>query len=109
VFCWRIHTATGAAVAGALCECSKQLWSNREHQEHEKTEVLFQPTPGLPYTSPVVTRAGETGTAAGRFCSLGSIIAYLAIILQVDARLAKANAAFGRLTKRPRNEHGVRL
>jgi len=65
---------------------------------------------GLPHTSPVVTLAGDTLTAADRFCSLGSIISCNASIGdEVNARLAKASAAFGRLTKCLWNEHGVRL
>jgi len=36
-----------------LCECSKPLWSKREHQEDR---------PGLPYTPPVVTLASKTLT-----------------------------------------------
>jgi hypothetical protein len=48
--------------------------------------------------------------AVDRFCYLGSVLSSEANIdNDVSARLSKASAAFGRLTKRLWNDHGIRL
>jgi hypothetical protein len=45
-----------------------------------------------------------------KFCYLGSVLSSTAIIDDdVSARLAKASAAYGRLSKRLWSDHGIRL
>jgi hypothetical protein len=76
----------------------------------KKTEVMLQPLNRKTCSVPSI-RAGDTVLkAVDRFCYLGSVLSSVANIdNDVSARLAKASAAFGRLTKRLWNDHGIRL
>ena len=62
------------------------------------------------HSAPVI-KAGDTFLkAVDKFCYLGSVLSSAANIDDdVSARLAKASAAFGRLSKRLWNDHGIRL
>jgi len=76
----------------------------------KKTEVMFQPSDRLAHTAPVVCAGNTTLQAVDKFCYLGSVLSSAANIDDdVNARLAKANAAFGRLSKSLWNNHGIRL
>ena len=76
----------------------------------KEREVMLQPANRQTYTAPIV-KAGDTVLkAVDKFCYLGSVLSSVANIDDdVSARLAKASAAFGRLSKRLWNDHGIQL
>ena len=76
----------------------------------KKTEVLYQPAPGNLYVPPAVTIEGKQLNAVENFKYLGSTISNDASIdAEITARIAKATAAFGRLTKRLWANRDIRL
>ncbi|XP_038069811.1 uncharacterized protein LOC119739049 [Patiria miniata] len=76
----------------------------------KKTEVLLQPKPGALYVQPSVTVDGSPLKAVDSFCYLGSVVFQNAMINdEVNARIAKASAAFGNMQGRLWSDHGVRL
>ena len=76
----------------------------------KKTEVMFQPAPGIAYNIPVVTVKGASLKPVTEFCYLGSILANDALIdREVANRISRASASFGRLYSRVWNQKGIRL
>ena len=76
----------------------------------KKTEVLHHPAPGKRYTEPNITINGQRLKAVDKFTYLGSTLSRNVVIDdKVDARLAKANSAFGRLNKSVWNRRGITL
>ena len=76
----------------------------------KKTESLYQPALGNMYVPPAVTIEGEQLNAVENFKYLGAIISNCASIdAEINARIAKATSAFGRLTKRLWNTKGILL
>ena len=64
----------------------------------KKTEVVYQPAPGKPYKEPTITVEGQRLQVVDKFTYLGSTLPrVLHIDDEVNARIAKASAAFGRL------------
>ena len=64
----------------------------------KKTEVIHQPAPAMPYTEPNITINGQRLTVVDKFVYLGStLLRSINIDEEVAHRLARANAAFGRL------------
>ena len=64
----------------------------------KKTEVVYQPAPGKPYKEPTITVKGQRLQVVDKFTYLGSTLSGVVHIDgEVNARIAKANAAFGRL------------
>ena len=73
-----------------------------------KTEVMHQPAPGKPYVEPNITINGQQLNAVDKFAYLGSLHSRNVVIDdEVNARLAKASAAFGRLHKNVWNRRGI--
>ena len=76
----------------------------------KKTEVLYQPAPGEPYVPPAVTIDGKQLKAVETFKYLGSTVSNDASLdAEITSRIAKATAAFGRLTKRLWTNRNIRL
>ena len=66
----------------------------------KKTEVMHQPAPGKTYIEPSITINGQCLKSVDKFTYLGSTLSRNVVIDdEADARLAKANSAFGRLSK----------
>ena len=64
----------------------------------KKTEVVYQPAPGKPYKEPTITVKGQRLKVVDKFTYLGSALSRVVQIDdEVNARIAKASAAFGRL------------
>ena len=64
----------------------------------KKTEVMYQPAPGKPYTEPNIKVKGTTLQTVDKFTYLGSTLSRCVHIDdEVNCRIAKASAAFGRL------------
>ena len=64
----------------------------------KKTEVVYQPAPGKPYKKPTITVKGQRLQVVDKFTYLGSTLSKVVHIDdEVNARIAKASAAFGRL------------
>ena len=63
----------------------------------KKTEVVYQPAPGKPYMKPTITVKGQQLQVVDN-SDLGSTLSRVVHIDdEVNARIAKARAAFGRL------------
>ena len=64
----------------------------------KKTEVVYQPAPGKPYKEPTITVKGQSLQVVDKFTYLGSTLSRVVHIDdEVNARIAKDSAAFGRL------------
>ena len=73
-------------------------------------EVMHQPTPGKPYVEPSVTANGKKPIVVNRFTYLGSTLSQNVVIdNEVNTRIAKARAAFGRLHTKVWNRRGIGL
>jgi hypothetical protein len=76
----------------------------------KKTEALYQPAPGNMYEAPAITIEGKLLNAVDNFKYLGNIVSNDASLdAEITARIAKATAAFGRLSKRLWTNSGIRL
>ena len=76
----------------------------------KKTEVMHQPAQGKTYAEPNITINGEQLNVVEKFTYLGStLLRNVVIDDEVNARLAKASAAFGRLHKNVWNQRGITL
>ena len=63
----------------------------------KKTEVVYQPETGRPYKEPTITMKGQRLQVVDKFTYLGSTLSRVMHINEVNARVPKASAAFGRL------------
>ena len=64
----------------------------------KKTEVVYQPAPGNPYMEPTITVKGQRLQVVDKFTYLGNTLSGVVHIDdEVNARIAKASAAFCRL------------
>ena len=64
----------------------------------KKTEVVYQLAPEKPYKKPTITVKGQWMQVIDKFTYLGSTLSRVVHIYdEVNARIAKASAAFGRL------------
>ena len=76
----------------------------------KKTEVVYQPAPGKPYKEPTITMKGQKLQVVDKFTYLGSTLSRVVHIDdEVNARIAKANAAFCRLRGSVWDRSGIRL
>ena len=76
----------------------------------KKTEVVYQPAPGKPYKEPTITVKGQRLQVVDKFTYLGSILSRVVHIDdEVNARIAKASAAFGRVRGSIWDRSGIRL
>ena len=76
----------------------------------KKAEVIYQPAPGKPYKEPTITVKGLRLQVVDKFTYLGSTLSRVVHIKdEVNARIAKASAAFGRLQGSIWNPSGIRL
>ena len=76
----------------------------------KKTEVMYQPAPGKPYAEPTITVNNEKLPAADNFTYLGSTLSRsVNIDAEVNSRIAKASAAFGRLRNKVWEREGITL
>ena len=76
----------------------------------KKTEVVYQPAPGKPYKEPTITVNGQRLQVVDKFTYLGSTLARVVHIDdEVNTRIAKASAVFGRLRGSVRDRSGIRL
>ena len=73
-----------------------------------KTEVMFQPAPDEPHYEPVITIDGHKLKNADKFPYLGSTMSNSATIdEEINRRLARASASFGRLSDRVWKRRGL--
>ena len=76
----------------------------------KKTEVMFQPTPHTNYSDPTITVKGQKLPTVDKFTYPGSTLSRNVLIDdEVDARIAKASTAFGRLHKNVWKRQGLNL
>ena len=76
----------------------------------KKTEVVYQPAPGKPYKEPIITVKGQRLQVVDKFTYLGSTLSRVVHIDDaVNATIAKASAAFGRLRGSIWDRSGIRL
>jgi len=71
---------------------------------------MFQSAGHSTAAQPVIKAGDTTINAVDRFCYLDSILSSDALVDgDISTRLSKASSAFGRLSKRLWNDHGIRL
>ena len=76
----------------------------------KKTEVMHQPAPGKTYIEPSITINGHCLKSVDKFTYLGTTLSRNVVIDdEADARLAKENSAFGRLSTNVWNRRGITL
>ena len=76
----------------------------------KKTEVVYQPAPGKSYKEPTIAVKGQRLQVVDKFTYLGSALSRVVHIdHEVNARIAKASAAFGRLRGSIWGRSGIRL
>ena len=76
----------------------------------KKTEVIYQPAPGKPYKEPTITMKYPRLQVVDKFTYLGSALSRVVHIDdEVNARIAKASAAFGRQHGSIWDRSGIRL
>ena len=76
----------------------------------KKTEVVYQPAPGKPYKEPTITVECRRLQVVDKFTYLGSTLSRVVHIDdEVNARIAKASVAFGRLRGSIWDRSGIRL
>ena len=76
----------------------------------KKTKVVYQPAPGKPYKEPTITVKGQRLQVVDKLTYLGSTLSRVVHIDdEVNARIAKASAAFGRLRGSVWDRSGIRL
>lgn len=74
----------------------------------KKTEVMYQPAPGKSYVEPNINIKDQRLNAVENFTYLGSTLSRNTVIDdEVNARLAKASVAFGRLYKNVWDRRGI--
>ena len=75
----------------------------------KKTEVVYQPAPGKPYKEPTITVKGQRLQVVDKFTYLGRTLSRVVHINdEVNARIAKASAAFGWLCGSIWDRSGIR-
>ena len=75
----------------------------------KKTEVFYQPAPGKPHKEPTITVKGQRLQVVDKFTYLGSTLSrVMHIDEEINARIAKASAAFGQL-RSSWDRSGIRL
>ena len=75
-----------------------------------KNEVVYQPAPGKPYKEPAITVKGQRLQVVDTFTYLRSTLSRVVHIDdEVNARIAKASAAFGRLRGSIWDRSGISL
>ena len=76
----------------------------------KKTEVVYKPALGKPYKEPTITVKGQRLQMVDKFTYLGSTLARVVHINdEVNTRIAKASAVFGRLRGSFWDRSGIRL
>ena len=76
----------------------------------KKTEVVYQPAPGKPYKEPTITVKGQRLQVVDKFTYLRSTLSRVVHIEdEVNARIAKASAAFARLRGSVWDRSGIRF
>ena len=76
----------------------------------KKIEVVYQPAPGKPYKELTIAVKGQRLQMVDKFTYLGSTLSrVMHIDDEVNARIAKAGAAFGRLRGNVWDRSGIRL
>ena len=76
----------------------------------KKTEVLHQPAPGREFVQPNIQVNGESLKVVDRFTYLGSTLSQNTTIdNEVNTRIARASAAFGRLQSTVWKRRGIGL
>ena len=73
----------------------------------KKTEEVYQPAPGKPYKEPSITMKGQRLQVVNKFTYLGSTLSI--VVIESNARIAKASAAFDRLCGNTWDRSGIRL
>ena len=74
----------------------------------KKTELMHQPAPGKSYIEPNISINGQRLNVVEKFTYLGSTLSCTVVIDdEVNTRLAKASATFGRLHKNVWDRRGI--
>ena len=95
---------------GAVDRLSKACDNFQLRISTKKTEVVYQPEPGKPYSEPTITVNRQKLQVGDRFTYLGSTFSRAVHIDgEVIARTVKASVAFDRLRTNVLELNGIRL
>ena len=113
-FLFAVDMAKGAPTEEKLQKGVDQISDSRDSYDLtisiKKTEVVYQPAPGKPYKAPTITVKSQRLQVVNKFTYLGSTLSRVVHIDdEVNARIAKASAAFDRLRGSVRDRNGIRL
>ena len=106
--------AKGSPTVETMQKCVDQISDSCDNYDLtisiKKTEEVYQPAPGNPYKEPTITVKGQRLQVIDKFTYLGSTFSRVVHIDdEVNARIAKASAAFGRLRGSVWDRNGIRL
>ena len=86
------------------------MWKLWSHNKHQNSEVVYQPAPANPYKESTITVKGQWLQVVYKFTYLGCLLSRVVYIDdEVNARIVKASAAFGRLLGDIWDWSGIRL
>ena len=105
--------AKGAPTEDKMQKCVERVSDSYDSYDPtisiKKTEVVYQPAPGKPYKEPTITVKGQQLQVVDKFTYLGSTLSRVVHIdNEVNARIAKASVAFGRLRGSIWDRSGIR-
>ena len=84
--------------------------SKSQNQHQNDWGSIYQPAPGKSYKEPIITVKGQRLQVVDKFTYLGSTLSRVVQIDdEVNTRIAKASAAFGRLRWNIWDRSGIRL
>ena len=94
--------AKGALTEEKMQKCVEQVSDSCDSYDLTisiiKTEIVYQPAPGKPYKEPTISVKSQRLQGVDKFTYLGSTLSRVVHIYdEVNARIAKASAAFGQL------------
>jgi hypothetical protein len=84
------------------------LWKIRDYNKHKQTEIMYQPAPGTSHQAHAVTVKNQPLADVEKFTYHGSTLSRCVHIDdEINARIAKAITAFGRLRSSVLERRGI--
>ena len=105
---WVLSATTKANMRNSVYKFSMACDNFGLTMNTKKIEVMHQPVPRKPYVEPNITINGQRQKVVKKFTYLGSTFSKSIVMNdEVNSRLAKASAAFGRLKRNVWNRRSI--